>query len=198
MRKGENRMDLRKYKKLTLMLLIVGLILGLMSAAQAQPKTGFSLKGGMFMPGDQDVKDFWGNGVTYGVDYLYAFPPYGIVFGVEYFSRVVDMTVFPVTDTIEWSVVPITGTFLYFLPGTGGFSPYVGAGIGYYMARLRWDEAVFGIPVVGVSVDNSGIGYHAQGGFTLGEHFFAEVKYSTATLEGLDVGGLTILAGYRT
>ena len=66
------------------------------------------------------------------------------------------------------------------------------------LLNCPWDEAVFGIPVFGMSVDNSGIRYHAQGGLPRGEHFFAEAKYGTATVEGLDVGGLTILAGYRT
>lgn len=201
MRKGENRMDLRKYKKLTLMLLTVGLILGLMSAAQAQPKTGFSLKVGMFTPSDVNITDTWENGITYGLGYLYAFPPYGIAFEAEYLSITREMTIFPVTETVEWRVIPITGTFLYFLPGAGGFSPYVGAGIGYYLTRVGVDVAVAGIPFLGLSEEESGIGFHAQVGFTLGKHFFAEAKYSMANVEyfeTINAGGLTILAGYRS
>ncbi|GAH99744.1 unnamed protein product, partial [marine sediment metagenome] len=30
------------------------------------------------MPSDEDVKDLWGSDFTFGIDYLYAFPPYGI------------------------------------------------------------------------------------------------------------------------
>lgn len=201
MRKGENRMDLRKYKKLTLMLLTVGLILGLMSTAQAQPETGFGVKVGMFIPSDVNITDIWENGLTYGLDYLYAFPPYGIAFGAEYLSIVREMTIFPITEMIEWRVIPITGTLLYFLPGAGEFSPYVGVGIGYYLTRVEVDLAWAGIPFFGVTQQQSGIGFHAQVGFTLGKHFFAEAKYSMANVEYFDTinaGGLTILAGYRS
>ncbi len=194
-------MNLRKYKKLTLMLLTVGLILGLMSAAQAQPETGFGVKVGMFTPSDENITDIWENGLAYGLDYLYAFPPYGIAFGVEYLSIVREMTFFPITETVEWRVIPITGTFLYFLPGKGGFSPYVGAGVGYYLTRVGVDIAFAGIPFLDVSEEESGIGFHAQVGFTLGKHFFAEVKYSMANVEyfeTINAGGLTIFAGYRS
>ena len=194
-------MDLRKYEKLTLMLLIVGLILGLMSVAQAQPKTGFEPKMGLFTPSDENITDIWENGVTYGLNYLYAFPPYGIAFGVEYFSIEKEATVFPITEKVEWRVIPITGTFLYFFPGRGGFSPYVGAGIGYYLTKRRWDEALARIPIFSLSQQESGIGFHVQCGFTLGENFFAEVKYSMANVEyseTINAGGLTIFAGYRS
>ncbi len=194
-------MDLRKHKKLTLMLLTVGLILGLMSADQAHPETGFGLKGGLFTPSDVNITDTWENGITYGLDYLYAFPPYGIAFGVEYLSIMREMTVFPITENAEWRVIPITGTLLYFLPGTGGFSPYVGAGIGYYLTRVEVDVAFASIPILSISQEASGIGFHAQLGFTLGKHFFAEAKYSMANVEYFDTinaGGLTIFAGYRS
>ena len=201
MRKGENGMDLRKYKKLTLMLLTVGLILGLMSAAQAQPETGFGVKVGMFTPSDQNITDIWENGVAYGIDYLYAFPPYGIAFGVEYLSIVREMTVFPITENVEWRVIPITATLLYFFAGAGGFSPYVGAGVGYYLTRIGFDATWVDIPILSISEEASGIGFHAQLGFTLGKHFFAEAKYSMANVEYFDTinaGGLTIFAGYRS
>ncbi len=193
-------MSLRRCKKLVVMLLTVGLILGLMNLAQAQPKSGFAAKVGYFMPGDEDVEDIWGSDFSFGVDYLYAFPPYGIDFGAEYFSKEKTETVFPVTSKVEWRVIPLTATFLYFFPGREGFSPYIGVGIGYYLMKLDVEIALVGIPFLAGSAEESGIGSHVQGGFTLGENFFAEAKYSTADIENdieADAGGFTILVGYR-
>ena len=190
-------MSLNRCKKLTVMLLIVGLVLGLTGLAQAQPKSGFAPKVGYFMPGDEDVEDFWGSDFTFGIDYLYAFPPYGIDFSAEYFSKEETATFFGVTDKWGWRVIPLTATFLYFLPGKEGFSPYIGGGIGYYLARVDWEEIWGDTPMFGASAEESSVGFHAQGGFTLGENFFVEAKYSTADVEGVEAGGFTILVGYR-
>ncbi len=190
-------MSLKRCKKLAVMLLTVGLILGLMNIAQAQPKSGFAAKVGYFMPGDEDVEDIWGSDFTFGVDYIWAFPPYGIGIGAEYFSKVEKETDLAVTAKAEWSVIPLTATFLYFLPGTEGFSPYIGAGIGYYLAKVEYEVGWMGIPLFGASEEESDIGFHVQAGITLGENLFAEAKYSTADVEGVEAGGVTILFGYR-
>jgi len=190
-------MSLNRCKKLTVMLLIVGLVLGLTGLAQAQSESGFAPKVGYFMPGDKDVEDIWGNDFTFGIDYLYAFPPYGIEFGAEYFSKEEKQTFFGITDKVKWTVIPITATFLYFFPGREGFSPYIGGGIGYYLTKFAFEEDWGDIPIFAGSAEESGIGFHAQGGFTLGENFFVEAKYSTADVEGVEAGGVTILVGYR-
>jgi len=192
-------MSLKRCKKLTVVLLAVGLILGLMSIAQAQPKSGFSVKGGYFMPSDTDVNDIWGSGFTFGAGYLYAFPPYGIGFGAEYYSKQATVTVFPITATAAWRVVPVTATFLFFPSGGEGFSAYMGGGMGYYLTKYDLEYAYIDIPLFGASWEESGIGFHVQGGFTLGENFFGEVKYSMADIPdiGVNAGGFTILAGYR-
>lgn len=193
-------MSLNGCKKLTVMLLIVGLVLGLTSLAQAQPKSGFGPKVGYFMPGDEDVKDIWGSDFTFGVDYLWAFPPYGIAFGAEYFSKEKKEAFLGVTAKQEWTVVPLTATFLYFLPGREGFSPYIGGGIGWYLAKYVLDVGWMGVPLFAGSAEESSVGFHAQAGLTLGQNFFAEVKYSTANIENdidANAGGFTIFVGYR-
>jgi opacity protein-like surface antigen len=193
-------MSLNRCKKLTVMLLIVGLVLGLMGLAQAQPKSGFAPKVGYFMPGDKDVEDIWGSDFTFGIDYLYAFPPYGIEFGAEYFSKEKKEAFLGATAKQKWTVIPLTATFLYFLPGREGFSPYIGGGIGYYLAKYDLDVGWMGIPLFAESAEESGVGFHVQGGFTLGKSFFAEAKYSTADIENdisVNAGGFTILVGYR-
>ena len=213
-------MSLKRCKKVAVMLFTVGLILGLMNPAQAQlksmampkfsaqPKSGFGAKLGYFMPGDEDVKDIWGSGSIFGVDYLYAFPPFGIDFGVEYFSKVEKKTAFGITSKAEWRVIPITATFLYFLsncpmclmPMREGFSPYIGVGIGYYLTRVDVETPLPGIPLFAGNAEESSIGFHVQGGFTLGKNFFTEVKYSTAGIKDdikENAGEFTILVGYR-
>lgn len=192
-------MSLKRCMKLMLVLLTVVLILGLMNLAQAQPKSGFSVKGGYFMPGDTDVNDIWGSGFTFGADYVYAFPPYGIGFGAEYFSKETTQTLLGITVKQDWRVVPVTATFLFFPPGGEGFSAYMGGGIGYYLTKYGLDIAVPGLTLLAGSLEESGIGFHVQGGFTLGENFIGEVKYSMADIPdiGLNAGGFTILAGYR-
>jgi opacity protein-like surface antigen len=190
-------MSLNRCKKLMVILLIVGLVLGLTGLAQAQPKSGFAPKVGYFMPGDEDVEDIWGSDFSFGVDYLWAFPPYGIGIGAEYFSKEEKETAFGVTAKAEWSVIPLTATFLYFFPGREGFSPYIGAGIGYYLAKVEYEVGWAGIPIFGVSEEESDVGFHVQGGITLGKNLFAEAKYSTADVEGVEAGGFTILVGYR-
>ena len=190
-------MSLNRCKKLTVMLLIVGLVLGLTGLAQAQPKSGFAPKVGYFMPSDEDVEDIWGSDFTFGIDYLYAFPPYGISFSAEYFAKEEKQTFFGITDKVKWRVIPLTATFLYFFPGREGFSPYIGGGIGYYLTKFEFEEDWGDIPIFAGSAEESGVGFHAQGGFTLGENFFVEAKYSTADVEGVEAGGFTILVGYR-
>jgi len=193
-------MSLNRCKKLMVMLLIVGLVLGLTGLAQAQPKSGFAPKVGYFMPGDKDVEDIWGSDFTFGIDYLYAFPPYGIEFGAEYFSKEKKEAFLGATAKQKWTVIPLTATFLYFLPGREGFSPYIGGGIGYYLAKYDLDVGWMGIPLFAGSAEESSVGFHAQGGLTLGENFFVEAKYSTADITGdieANAGGFTILVGYR-
>jgi len=181
-------------------LLVVGLILGLMSVAQAQQESGFKVKAGYFMPGDQDVKDIFGSDFTFGASYLYAFLPYGIEFGAEYFSGEAGITVFPLTVKQEWRVVPVTATFLFFPSGGEEFSAYMGGGIGFYPVSYDFDMEILGVPFLGKPTNESVIGFHVQGGFTLGKNFFAEAKYSVANVENdieVNAGGLTIVAGYR-
>lgn len=190
-------MSLKRYKKLTVVLLTVGLIMGLMNLAQAQPKSGFAAKVGYFMPGDEDVEDIWGSDFTFGVDHIWAFQPYGIGIGAEYFSKEEKETAFGVTVKAEWRVIPLTATFLYFLPGREGIYPYIGAGIGYYLTKVEYEVGWMGVPLFGGSAEESGIGFHAQGGITLGKNLFAEAKYSTADVEGVEAGGFTILVGFR-
>ena len=190
-------MSLKTCKKWALVLLIVGLILGLTNFAQTQPKSGFAPKVGYFMPGDEDVEDIWGSDFTFGVDHIWAFQPYGIGIGAEYFSKEKKETALGVTAKAEWSVIPVTATFLYFLPGREGFSPYIGAGIGYYLAKVEYEVGWMGIPLFGASEEESDIGFHVQGGVTLGKNLFAEAKYSTADVEGVEAGGFTILVGFR-
>ena len=192
-------MSLKRCKKLTAVLLAVGLILGLMSIAQAQQESGFRAKVGYFMPGDTDVNDLWGSGFTFGADYLQVFPPYGIDFGVEYFSKEETWTLLGWTVKEDWRVIPVTATFLFFPSGGEGFSAYMGGGIGYYLTKYGLDIAVPGLTLLAGSLEESGIGFHVQGGFTLGENFFAELKWSTAEIEnlGLNAGGLGVVAGYR-
>jgi len=182
-------MSLKRCMKLMLVLLTVVLILGLMNLAQAQPKSGFSVKGGYFMPGDQDVEDIWGSGFTFGAGYLYVFPPYGIDLSVEYFSK--EEPWFGIT--YGWRVIPVDVSFLYLLPQMGLFSPYIGGGIEWAMARV--DVEFGGVPFL--AEEESGLGIQVRGGFALQENFFAEAKYSTVDVEGVNAGGFTILAGYR-
>ncbi len=182
-------MSLKRCKKLTAVLLAVGLILGLMSIAQAQQESGLKAKAGYFMPGDTDVNDLWGSGFTFGAGYLYAFPPYGIDLSVEYFSK--EEPWFGITA--KWTVVPVDVSFLYFPPQMGPFSPYIGGGIEWAIARV--DVEIGGIPWF--DEEESGIGFQLRGGFVLEESFFAEVKYSTVDAEGINLGGLAIFVGYK-
>lgn len=193
-------MSLKRWKKLTVVLLTVGLVFGLTNLAQAQPKSGFALEVGYFTPSDEDVNDIWGGDFSFGADYLYAFPPYGIAFGAEYFSKEKEVTVFPVTERAKWSVIPVTVTFLYFLPGREGFSPYIGTGLGYYLTKVEIEAALVGIPILAGSAEESGIGFHAEAGFNLGENFSVAAMYSTANIEDdidANAGGLKFLVRYR-
>lgn len=192
-------MSLKRCKKLTVMLLVVGLTLGLMSVAQAQQESGFKVKAGYFMPGDQDVDNLWGGGLIFGANYLQVFPPYGIDFGAEYFSKERTQTLLGITVKQDWRVVPVTATFLFFPAGGEGFSAYMGGGIGWYLTEYGLDIAIPSLTLFADSSEESGIGFHVQGGFTLGKNFFAELKWSTAEIEnlGVNVGGLGIVAGYR-
>ena len=192
-------MSLKRCKKLTAVLLAVGLILGLMSIAQAQQESGFRAKVGYFMPSDTDVDNLWGSGFTFGVDYLYVFPPYGIDFGAEYFSRDDTRTLLGLTVKQDWRVIPVTATFLFFPAGGEGFSVYGGGGVGWYLTRYGFDIAVPSLTLFAGTLEESGIGFHVQGGFTLGKNFLAELKWSTAEIQnlGINVGGWEVVAGYK-
>ena len=136
------------------------------------------------MPSDENLDDVWGSGLILGMDYRYMFEGqrYGIDFGLEYFQKSTDILFM----TAEYSLVPITASFVYFPVEETGL--YLGAGVGMYFAKIRWIY----------SASNSGFGLHLKGGFVFGKNFFVEGKYNFSAKAGqLDVGGASLLAGYR-
>lgn len=43
-------------------------------------------------------------------------------------------------DGVKISIMPITGNFTYFFGGEG-FKPYVGADLGFYMSKVKYDDS---------------------------------------------------------
>ena len=175
---------MRKSKRIIFTILVLGIILGIVSmgACAEETQSGIGVKVGYFMPGDEEINNLLGSGLSYGADYLYSFPEklYGVAFGIEYFSK----SIFP---TLTLTITPITGSFLYF--PTLEKNLYIGGGLGYYLATITAE----GVDILSISV----LGYHALAGYNFGGKFFVEAKYSTANFEGLNIGGINVLAGYR-
>ena len=150
---------------------------------------GFRAKVGYFMPSDKDISDFWGSGLIFGGDYVYLFPykSYGIAGGVDYFTRSQVEESEGEEIEVSWTVIPITGSFLYFL--TEEKSIYVGAGIGYYSATISAE-----VEEITISGSESALGFHVMGGYNFGK-YFGEVKISSADVKGINAGGISLMIG---
>ena len=186
---------MRKGKIIILTTLVLGIFLGMVPMSyctEGGAESGIGVKVGYLMPSDRLVNDIYGSGLTFGADYLYIFPekPYGAKFGIDYFSKSKSMVVWGVSIDQSWSVIPVTGSFVYFLTPEKNF--YIGVGLGYYSAKET-------IEIAGISgsASESALGFHCIGGYNFGS-FFGEVKISSATVfDDVQVGGISILAGYR-
>ncbi len=164
--------------------ILLGLTSTSYSAENENIQSGIGFKGGLFVPSDENLNDVWGSGLIFGMDYLYMFQGqrYGFDFGFEYFQKSTDI----IWMTAEYRLIPITASFVYF--PSRDINLYLGGGVGLYFARIRWIY----------SASNSGFGLHCKGGFAFGKGFFIEGKYSLlAEVGDLNVGGGTVLAGYR-
>jgi len=154
-------------------------------------QSGIGVKLGYFIPGDDDVNEIYGSGLTFGADYLYLFlgKSFGANFGIEYFSKgrtsYIDGT--PVDQS--WAVASISGGFVYFPTSEKSF--FIGLGMGNYSAK-----ETIKVGGISISVSESALGFHLMGGYNF-DSFFGEVKISSVDVDGVNAGGMSILAGYR-
>lgn len=184
--------------KVIIALMVVLLVCMVTTPTFAEVNSGLRVKAGLFMPGDSDVADLYGNGLVFGVEYAYPFSnkPYGILGSIDYFPKGATETVYYGGYLYhvdhEWRVIPITFSFIYF-PSVGK-NYYFGGGIGNYSATLDAELRETG---QSESESESGIGFHILAGYNFSGGFFGRVKYSTADLEGTDAGGISFFGGYR-
>ena len=190
--------EIKEVRKLKCLMLILSLcillsVVGMGTSAEAEEEcqSGIAVKLGYFMPSDDDVNDIYGSGSIFGADYLFTSPwkSYGFRVGIERFFRTRTTRIFGFLIHRHWSVVPITGTFVYFPAPEKNF--YVGAGLGFYTVREK-------IKMLWISTSESemALGFHLVGGYTMC-NFFGEAKISHAVVDDINAGGLSILVGYR-
>jgi len=197
------RREVRKLKRLMLILSLCILLSVVGTGISAAIGTGISLEAaegcqsgiavklGYFMPSDDDVSDFYGSGSILGADYLFTSPQesFGFRVGIERFFRTRTTRIFGLSIKQNWSVVPVTGTFVYFPAPEKNF--YIGGGLGLYSVREK-----IKIGWISASVSEMALGFHLVGGYSMC-NFFGEAKISHAVVDDINAGGLSMLVGYR-
>lgn len=153
-------------------------------------ESGLGIRAGYLIPTGDDTNLIPGNGVIYGVDYLYV-PPgrsYGMDVGFGYFSSE-DREYHPHYGwTYGWTVMAGEASLIWF--PTKGKDIYVGAGVGYYSVELSGRYTPL--------VDELGPGFHILGGYVLLNRLFLEIKYGNAQVqEDAETRGVSIQAGFR-
>jgi len=147
--------------------------------------SGFRVKVGLFVPTDNEVNDIYGSGPIFGADCLYLFPHkrYGVAVGLDYFYK----SGFDGSVKQDRLVIPITGSFLYFL--TEEKDLYLGAGFGYYSVRETKE-------MTGTTTSESelGMGFHVVGGYNY-RNLFGEIKISSAPMDSGNAGGVSLMIG---
>jgi len=178
---------------------MVGLIFIFSLSATAQDRGGFGLKLGYFDPSDSDFDDYYGGGLTFGLNYLF---PLGNDFNLEtaldYFSKSKKFSYEGYSFDSDITIMPVTLTLRYQPCVNLNLCPFFGAGLGYYYVTS--EVSGFGDTD---KESESDFGYHAVAGmdYKLGSgSFLAELKWASAKIGDWDdaqVGGLTLSAGYR-
>lgn len=144
-------------------------------------------KGNYFQPKDQDFKDIYGNGISFGGEIgINLGKGLGIWAGGHYFSKKGKLT-FTEEDT-EIQIIPLYAGIRYRL-AKASIRPYVGFALGYF----RYKEA----NPIG-TVKKGDIGYIGQAGviFKVGGALFLDIKgsYSYCKVKPVDIeanlGGL--------
>jgi len=185
----------KKWWWVTILVLSIIIMIGLSASARLvvisskveEPivSSGFRAKVGLFVPTDKNVSDTYGSGLIFGADCLYLFPykSYGIAGGVDYFYK----SRFDGSIKRDRSVIPITGSFLYFF--TEEKDLYFGAGVGYYSVRETKE-----IAGTTISESESGMGFHVVGGYNH-RNLFGEIKISSAPMDSGNAGGVSLMIG---
>jgi len=62
----------------------------------------------------------------------------------------------------------------------------LGGGVGYYLVKLTGE-----VSGVTDSVSESDFGFHILAGYSFGDNFFGETKFSSADVEGVNAGGIS-------
>jgi len=182
-------------KRLMLILSLCVLLSIISTGASAETgggcQSGIAVKLGYFMPNDNVVNDIYGSGLILGADYLFT-PPwksYGFRVGIERFFRTKSTRIFGISINQNWSVIPVTGTLIYFPAPEKNF--YIGGGFGFYSVREKMR-----IGWISLSESEMALGFHFLGGFSFCQ-FFGEAKISHAVVNDINAGGLSMLIGYR-
>ena len=173
--------------------LVAGIGCGAAHAQDTQKvQKPFAVKLGGFFPTDGDIKDSIGStffyaGLSYDVAKSKATNPalYQVYF--DYATKK--------KDGLEFRVLGIGPAVKFLLaPATAKAQPFVGAGIGYYNAKI---SASLGNGV-SVSESKSRFGGKVFAGYQLKGGFFGEADYTyVSEIEGTKPGGFGLRAGYR-
>jgi opacity protein-like surface antigen len=192
-------------RKLITALLVMGMALPLLYAQQPPPPAGnsgpgqdpvpFSMvvgRAGFFLASDSAYKNVYGNGLVYGLELRIGKKKLaGWLEGS--FRSATGKSSFTKEET-KVSILGIEGGVLYRIL-TGSFSPYLGAGVGYYF--FKETNAFIG------EASKNGIGFCVLGGASISVAPWlvldGRIKYSSSKMKPADfdinIGGLTIGLG---
>ena len=189
-------------------ILAIGVMALASTAVLAKDESKVSAVGllGYYMPAEKSVKDLYGSGIVYGGGVSYAYSEQICIVGaLDYWKGSGEIAAVTGTSSGTWtytpktdcslSIMPITCNVIYNIPvQKSAFAPYVGGGIGYYLAKSE----------VGSKNESKGaVGFQVLGGclypVSPNLSIAAVTRYSVATVDfgGGDtkIGGLTIGGG---
>jgi len=175
----------------------------------------FGAKIGYFSPGEKAIDEMYGSGLVYGGEFImWNKNSLGVSFGIERFGAKGDPIVIDLYDfkkrakdsldaECSISIMPITLTGLYRIKNpTLDIIPYFGLGGGLYFVKEEVKVSYYGESASASGSDNA-LGFHLTAGIQY-ENFFAEAKYSSASISSAgaagnsaNIGGFNIFLGIR-
>jgi opacity protein-like surface antigen len=186
-------------RKLITALLVMGMAMATSYAQQPDMPAGNSVpfsmvvgRAGYFLASDSAYKNIYGNGLVYGLELRIGKKKLVGWLEGSFRSRT-GKSSFTQEET-KVSIIGVEGGALFRIL-TGSFSPYLGAGVGYYF--FKESNAFIG------EASKNGIGFCVLGGASYSVSSWlvldSRIKYSTCKMRPADfdinIGGLTIGLG---
>ncbi|MGA2587594.1 MAG: OmpW family outer membrane protein [Candidatus Aminicenantales bacterium] len=169
--------------------LVIGCAIFLLTGTAFAASISIQMKASYFLPSDEYFKSIYGNAPTYGAKIGFdIWKSIGIWLDAEFYSKTGKTTL--MSEETKLQLIPITAGVRYMFLPDKNFSPYLGAGIGYFQYK---ETNPIG------SVSKGDVGFIIQGGFVfkLNRMIFVDVQGSYSSCKANPSGVEAELGGIK-